>query len=252
MVVPPCYVITLGTDFPNRKSLQSVGLNPILFKGVDARKDEHLKYPEYVEQRCQDTCPKTAIGCGLSHVLLAEKLFDEGHDIALVLEDDAYPKVQNFDFDEILEYVPDDWEIIKLHSDLYSKDNTYNTYHASTAAYIINRKGMYKLKNTKVSFHIDYQISYMTDIKIYKSRVNMFATDETTSINREDSSIHWHTYFRSKFTTGEKTELHSLSYKFFRIPGTSIEISPRQVLDGVLVLVIFFIVYNVCRASSRL
>jgi hypothetical protein len=250
MVPPPCYVIHVGSSFPNRDSLKSVGLDPKGFRGVDARKDEHLQYPDYVEKGCQYRCPKTAIGCGLSHVLLAEKLFEEGHDTALVLEDDAYPKVLNFDFDSLMQDVPSDWEIIKLHCDMYCENGSYKSQSPSTAAYIINRKGMFKLKNTKVSFHIDYQISNMTDIVVYKSRENLFWADESLSINRESDFEHWSSYFMFEPTSGEKKKHHALSYKIFRVPGTNIEISTRQVLDGVLVLVIFFIVYNVRRYST--
>lgn len=95
----------MGNDFDNRKSLQSIGLNPIGFKGVNGKKDE---YQEYVDPDCFASCPKAVIGCGLSHVLLARKLYDEGTDIALVLEDDAYPIHVHIDFESIIKSVPED------------------------------------------------------------------------------------------------------------------------------------------------
>lgn len=239
----PCYVIHVGQTFPNKEALDGIGLDPIGFKGVDARKDEHLQYSEYIENSCQFTCPKTAIGCGLSHVLLAEKLYDEGYDTALVLEDDAYP-FQTIDFESVIQTVPDDWEIIKLHCDTGCMDGSHSLDdHGSTAAYIINRKGMLKLKDTKVRFHIDYQIAHMSDIVSYKSLHNLFWTDESNSINREKDSVHWLSYFFKEPTSGEKKNYHKLSYKIIRIPGTDVEFSTRQIIDGVLILacVLFFV-----------
>ena len=116
----PCYVITLEDDFPAKNSLVKIGLNPIKFKGVNAKKDEHLKYSEHISTWCKYACPKSTIGCGLSHILLSKKLHDEGIPIALILEHDAYPKnISKFDIDKIIKSVPSDWEIIKLHCSMF-------------------------------------------------------------------------------------------------------------------------------------
>ncbi len=98
----PCHVITLKDDFPNRKSLERIGLNPTTFKGIDARQDEHLEYLKHVHPTCQYICPKSTIGCGVSHILLARKLYKERVPIALILEDDAYPTVSKIDFDKVV------------------------------------------------------------------------------------------------------------------------------------------------------
>ena len=242
-MVIPCYVITLDDDFPSRQSLIRIGLNPVGFKGVNAKKDEHLDYMKNVSIPCQYTCPKSIIGCGLSHVLLAKKLYDEKIPIALILEDDAYPKVSKLDIDQIIQSVPDDWEIIKLHCFPYCNNDSYVTKFndGSTAGYIINRKGMYKVKNLKVNFHIDMQYSF-SGIKVYKSNNNLFMTDESTSNIRDDGDPHWMSYFLSKPTSGEMQIHHIFLYKIFRIPGTPIEITLGCLIN---VLILIFVIYNV-------
>ena len=233
----PCYVIHLGSDFGNRKSLY--GLNPIGFKGVNGKKDEHLDHLDYIDPDCSENCPKSALGCGLSHILLAEKLYDEGLDTALVLEDDAYLKSVHLDFEEIYKSVPSDWEIIKLHCDVNCKDNSHVTNFGSTAAYIINRKGMYKLKNLKLKFHIDFQMVKLSDIVVYKSQKNLFWTDETKSSNRQTGTRHWVTNFIRDPTSGEKNKQHIFEYPIHRIPGTSIELTTGTIIN---ILVIFSLI----------
>jgi hypothetical protein len=244
----PCYVIHLGTDFANRTSLQSIGLNPTGFKGVDAKKDEYLQYREYVDPDCFESCPKAAMGCGLSHVLLAEKLYDEGYDVALVLEDDAYPKVVHFDFESIIQSVPSDWEIIKLHCDKYGKDGSNVAYFASAAAYIINRKGMFKFKNLKVKFHIDYQMVNLTDIVVYKSQTNLFWTDESSSSNRNGKG-HWISAFMREPTSGEKGKETFFMYPIHRIPGTTIEYTPGTIVNVALIFLLI-VLYGTVRGDS--
>jgi GR25 family glycosyltransferase involved in LPS biosynthesis len=233
-------------DPPNRKKLIESGLNPITFQGVDARKDEH-HHVEKVHELCQYTCPKSTIGCGLSHILLANKLYSDKIPLALVLEDDAYPKFFKIDFDEIMNSVPDDWEIIKLHSGGYCDNSFHRGMSGSTAAYLINRKGMYKVQNLKLYYHIDLQMN-LSDIKMYKVN-NIFWTDESSSHIREKTSDkHWLSYFLPKYTCGEQTPVHFFKYKIFRVPGTNIEITNGVFINFILVLVIIFVVYN---ATSR-
>jgi len=253
-MVIPCYVITLDDDFPNRQSLIEIGLDPVGFKGINAKKDEHLKYMENVSVSCQYTCPKSTIGCGLSHVLLSQKLYDEGIPIALILEDDAYPKVLKLDIDKIIQSVPENWEIIKLHCISYCTSNSYMTKFndGSNAAYIINRKGMYKVKNLKVNFHIDMQYQF-SDIKVYKSSNNLFWTDESTSNIRDDGNTqpHWMSYFLSKPTSGEMKTHHIFLYKIFRIPGTNIEITLGKLVNSIILLILIFVIYNVVSTCRR-
>ena len=58
------------------------------------------------------------------------------------------------------EYLSDkDWEIIQLHSDaFFPTENTYITHLAtgSTAAYLISKKGINKMKDQRVFSHTDF------------------------------------------------------------------------------------------------
>ena len=237
----PCYVITIKDDFPNRKSLERVGLNPIQFQGVNASKDEHLKYPEKTHIFCRYFCPKGMVGCGLSHILLAEKLYKENVQVALVLEDDAYPKVSKLDFDEIVASVPEDWDIIKLHCDLYCKDGTYdNGFNGSTAAYLINRKGMKKLSHEKVFTNIDYQFIY-SGLKVYKTKYNLFMTDESSSALRDTHNVHWASYFTKTPTSGEKDTNTIYQSKLFRILNN--EYTVGNAIDMCCIIFISIILY---------
>lgn len=240
----PCYVIYLDDGFPNKQSLVDIGLNPIGFRGVDARKDEHLKYTSHVNGVCEHVCPKSLIGCGLSHILLMEKLYNENIPLALILEDDAYP-IQDIDFDKIISEVPDDWEIIKLHCDIYSVDGSVipSLFSGSAAAYLINRSGITKVKNMKVNNHFDIQL-YYSDINVYKTPTNLFMTDESYSKIRDGGS-HWMSIFFPETTGGEKTKDHIFMYRVLRIPGTSVELTAGHIINILTVIIIIFIILNI-------
>lgn len=187
---------------------------------------------------------RSAIGCALSHILLADKLYNENIPVALVVEDDAYPRFPRINFDKIMNEVPDDWEMIKLHCDVYCKDgsNNVNRGDGSTAAYIINRKGMLKIKNMKVITHIDFVFS-SSNIKHYKSNINMFVTDESSSVNRKElPEYNWLTPFIPKPITGEKSIEHIIGYSLIVVPGTSVTLT----LGDYLILIYFIVLTFVC------
>jgi GR25 family glycosyltransferase involved in LPS biosynthesis len=118
-----CYVINLDRCIKNfykiRPHLIEQGIVPKRFRGVDASKGEYAQYMNRISKMCQTSCPMGAIGCGLSHILLAQQLWDKGTELALILEDDVYPKVPNVldQIKETIKNVTPDWSIIKLHCD---------------------------------------------------------------------------------------------------------------------------------------
>ena len=247
-MIPPTYVVTLNKDLGEQgDALKKAGLDPIIFHGVDSRKDEHLQYIDQINPRCLIMCPKSVIGCGLSHILLAKKIYYTGASIALIIEDDAYPKVDNLE-DEItktLNEVPDDWEIIKLHCDIRCKDGQNEVgRNGSTAAYLINRRGLEIMMNTKVLQHIDWQQT--TILKLYKSKVNLFWTDERKgSTNRIQQSTFVSNIMDvvKPITSGEKTWDDALSYKILRIPFTNIEINGITLWFVVCIILLILVLY---------
>ena len=228
----PCYIINLNgseQNFEKQKPyLIEEGLNPIRFRGIDARKDEHIAYKDRVTKKCQLTCPKSVIGCGLSHILLAQHLKDIGVPLALVLEDDAFPKVCNLleQIQKTMNEVPEDWDMIKFHCGSFGRQKHADT-GASTAAYMLNSSGIQKLSNLKLNFHIDNQLKFgPSDLIVYKSKDNLFWADESFSSNRGTSSK----WLNIKVGDGEQVLSQVISYKIFRIPGTSIEVSWLHVI----------------------
>ena len=233
----PCYVIHLGDDFQNRDAIAH--WDPVGFKGVDARRNEHLRHLDRVHPVCQRVCTKSVIGCGLSHVLLSEKLHNEGVPIALVLEHDAYPLVPELDIDRITSEVPDDWEVIRLHCDAYCDESNEVGLNGSTAAYLINASGMQKMKDAKVATHIDFQQLLLERIKVYKTRRNLFRTDESSSDNRAKGPPHWLAKWLPKPTSGEKTTDHVLSY------ATVGGITNGNIVDALIILLVLWLIYRV-------
>lgn len=240
----PCYVIHLG-EYKNKNSLLNHGFNPIGFRGVNAKNDEHLIHQDRIN--CKHTCPKSTIGCALSHILLAQKLYDENVSLALVLEDDAYPKTSFIDFEQIIEDVPEDWDIIRLHCDMHCKDGSTSIgfVNGSSASYIINQSGINKLKDMKVETHVDVQMSHFSPLNVYKSRTNLFRTDESSSnIRSSGISKHWASTFMMDPTSGEKTKDMIFMYKLFRVPGTNIEVTFGQLINGTVILLVLWYLKN--------
>jgi hypothetical protein len=145
------------------------------------------------------------------------------------MEDDAFPIVDNLEYEitKVLNEVPDDWEIIRMHCDTHCVDGQNEVGgNASAAAYLINRKGMEIMMNTKLKGHVDWQQNDI--LNIYKTKVNLFRTDENKmSTNRIQTSSVISTVFEivQPITTGEKTWDDKLSYKSVRIPYVNIELN---------------------------
>ena len=143
-----CHVITLDRTVDNfykqKPHLMNSGLIPKVFFGTDAKKGDHTKHDELLTPVCKNFCPDGLIGCGLSHILLAKKLFKQGTQLALILEDDAYPvhSDMNQEIQKVISETPRDWDIIKLHCD-FCTDNDSDPIGGSAAAYIPKLKQVF-------------------------------------------------------------------------------------------------------------
>lgn len=237
-----CHVINLDRSIDNfykqRPHLIESGVFPKRFSGIDAKKGEHVEYSEYLTDWCRDSCPSGVIGCGLSHILLAKKLFEKGSHLVLVLEDDAYPLVPdlNREIEKIIEETPKDWDIIKLHCD-FCKNNSSDPTGGSTAAYLINKSGLEKLSTMKLKWHIDLQWNMESNLKVYKSNENIFWADEKTSENRRNVTFFGKNTFNS---TGQKSLDDLLSFKIVKVFGY--EISGWEVLAFIILLILIFLI----------
>jgi len=229
-MIPPCYVISLKDNLGDQgEALKKAGLDPILFKGVDGRKGEHKYYEHRIDPFINKFLTRGSKGASLAHLLLCEKLYKEGIELALILEDDAY-LFENInlsdEIEKVLNEVPDDWEIIKLHCDMFCKDGSNSQTHllnGSSAAYLINTKGLLKLNYTTLKLQFDNHINVIN--KVYKSKYNLFWTDETSSSAREANDTYIFELllnFLFPIKTGEKTWNNYLNMKYFTIPYTTI------------------------------
>jgi GR25 family glycosyltransferase involved in LPS biosynthesis len=108
------------------------------------------------------------VGCTLSHLLAIETAYGNNEQVALILEDDASLSLVPFwdeKLSDIIANAPIDWEIIQLFC-MHPRQNVTSifTLHDvdnpcySTAAYLVNRKGMGRvlgaIKGPNQKFHI--------------------------------------------------------------------------------------------------
>lgn len=123
---------------------------------------------------------KGAIGCYLSHVKIWEDIMQKGHNIALILEDDA--KVPSDILNKInrsIVEIPVDWDIVLL-GYLCTKCVNYNSYNKVerfmlTHSYLITRTAIDKILQTKSLFPITQQIdAYMSELS---SVLNIYTVD---------------------------------------------------------------------------
>jgi GR25 family glycosyltransferase involved in LPS biosynthesis len=255
------YVINLEKDKKKLKIIKEkykdVGINLIRFNAVYGKyvKDD---YDNYLTNRCKYTCPNSVIGCGLSHILLSEYLYNnDNNDYTLVVEDDSFPKIKNFKnkINNIVNKAPKDWEYIMLYcqgmcnSKKQFDDDMF--FRGSTAAYLINKKGQKKLKDLKLKDHIDLQIYNNSDIKVYKFNKNLFYTDESVSYNRVNSNykiLHlydkYYNYLKlnkTKILTNEPSFF--INFKTFKIPFLNIELSHFIISHIIMLIILLCIIF---------
>jgi GR25 family glycosyltransferase involved in LPS biosynthesis len=243
-----CHVINLDRSINNfykiRPSLIRAGLSPQRFKGVDAKKGHHKEHLYRLTNNCKKFCPSGVIGCGLSHILLAEQLLYNGYGTqgSLILEDDVTPINESTllnDIQSTIESVPQDWDIIKLHCDMcIDGTNSHNINGGSFAAYLISKSGLEKMASLKLDWHIDLQAN--NTFKIYKSSQNLFKADESFSDHSDRNVV---TPFgllngpKKYFFSGEKNFDDMISYKVFKI--FNYEVSGLQLILFCILCTIF-------------
>jgi len=94
------------------------------------------------------------IACTLSHFKAIEQAYNEGHRLAIILEDDVAPDLIPY-WDEtvhqMIETLPEDWTVINLNPSCdLKKLSSYSKRHCwSAEAYLINRTGMEHLLQFK-------------------------------------------------------------------------------------------------------
>eukprot|EP00656_Telonema_subtile_P040666 TRINITY_DN45753_c0_g1_i3.p1 TRINITY_DN45753_c0_g1~~TRINITY_DN45753_c0_g1_i3.p1 ORF type:complete len:223 (-),score=30.35 TRINITY_DN45753_c0_g1_i3:149-817(-) len=106
------------------------------------------------------TLSRSELACTASHVAAIEQAWEDGHEMALIMEDDmdATPCAQLLpELEAVLRALPGDWEILQLHTSsvqalqyvINSPPNRmvrWNPIVYSTGAYLVNRQGMGRLR----------------------------------------------------------------------------------------------------------
>ncbi len=232
--------------------LEKIGLNVNRFSGINAINNEHLKHKSLINNISQIITPNSIIGCGLSHILLAEHIKNLNLDISLIMEDDAFPLFQKKKFHKLLKktiqeisIIDKEWDIIQLHSDApFPTHDTYftHTFCGSTAAYLISKKGAIKMSNQQLITHMDIQTSINPLFKKYRSHHNLFWTDEKNSLNRI-SSNNFLTYLKVSILNliplrGEKTWEDFLNFKLIKLPYFNKDLTADQITSYLIIFII--------------
>lgn len=129
------------------------------------------------------------LGCWNSHLRLLKHIKELGIEMALVLEDDCQ-FIQEYNLDEIMSELPDDWDLLylgglnKAERKPYSKHLDVAQYIYQTHAYIIRNKFLDTLISTveKYPYKIDIVFSQAL------SKGNCFITNPTIANQRESFS----------------------------------------------------------------
>jgi GR25 family glycosyltransferase involved in LPS biosynthesis len=202
------------------------------------------------------------IGCTLSHLLSIKTAYDNGEEVACIMEDDIYMNLLNIQDESLDDFVKSvnnnlDWEILQLYyhdnSLLYKLDKNFTKiknftlhlhqkgkYTYSTVCYIINRKGMETILNS-MGNNPFYLLKYMSNScsadEILYDQVKTYIVNPCFIIpnNTElDSTIHTdHTngHLKSSLNIIKKYE-NKIKMKILDIHNIifSITTSPKRIL----------------------
>ena len=272
------YIINLDDYISNYTKqlpyLLNIGLHVERFSGVNALKNEHFKpeYQQYISSFAKNFAPKSAIGCALSHILCCKHIksnySEKSNDpmpYFLIMEDDAFPLYNSEEFYKHLnksiyeiQLLDSKWDIILLHSDgLFQTKDTYNTHIicGSAAAYLISLNGINKTLTSKIYNHIDLVMHNFIKYNKYRTKENLFYTNEKDSLNRLQvtSKLNYKYYsllLKSKFCEllnkythiiplrGEKKFQQLLDFKYLREPFFNKEFTFNDLIDFFLTIII--------------
>ena len=174
------YVINLQKDTEKWKRIQNnfknTGIKLIrcnAIHGANLTDDDKIFKQNHITKKCNLMCTDGMIGCGLSHIKLANYIINnDTNDYSLILEDDVNPIVSNFK-NEVMKAInnaPKNADVIKIYYHGACKNpNDLFLMCGSAAGYIITKKGAKKLSNFKLDFHIDVQMQQTSNFIVYNN-----------------------------------------------------------------------------------
>jgi GR25 family glycosyltransferase involved in LPS biosynthesis len=248
------YVINLDSQKKRyevqEKKLNEVGIYPTRISGYkfeNIGKSEIKKHFSFIFT-VDSFASRSAIGCTYSHIQTLKHFLDnDPYDVALIMEDDAFPLFTNIvHLEKKLENI--DWDYLSLHCDgVCPKDGGKSgLLSGSTAAYFITREGAKKIINYKHSFHYDVQTTTMKNLDKKIDDKNSFWTDENAKMSGESSTNRYKRYCHKVYdkitdkvvNRGEKTACHYKDYRMFRIPVLGYETSVEDLIIFLLFILI--------------
>lgn len=197
---------------------------------------------------CWNLCPDAVLGCGLSHLTLMQKINKENkYSYALILEDDAIPLYKDLKkkIVNIIKNVEDkdkDWDIIKLYCQGLCdyKKNTIKIpkfFHGATVAYLVSKKGITKISNMKLVYHMDIQYAF-SKLKIYKSIKPLFETSIEKSRTSEKNTL-IKKIFNFKISENTLPTYYYLEQKIIKLPIINYELTLYEIIILFILLKIF-------------
>ena len=180
-----------------QKDFAPVGMQLTRIPAVYGKDFSRKVLGDYTSKGCKHFCPKSAIGCAMSHRKAWQTIVDKNLNTALILEDDAYPLpgfVENLK--RVWSQVPSDWDIVYLGGNIRNipqifekmgvKRNKYINenvmipgFPCTTHAYAVSKKGVRKILagTDPVRYHIDVQLALLyqknRDIKVYSIKPDL-------------------------------------------------------------------------------
>jgi GR25 family glycosyltransferase involved in LPS biosynthesis len=248
------YVINLQKDYDRYERLKyKLAEKNIYCKRFDAVYGKEIvdfkPYDKFISSYCKYFCPRGLVGCGLSHMILMDKIYTQSDNkFSLILEDDVEPLFDDKkQIDNIINGLPDDCDIMMLHcmGQCEYKDRTRiikNTkWIASCAAYLVRNSSIPKIIKNKLITHIDLQIYSNQSINTYIWIKPLFETDNSHSYNKDSYTNNIISNISIPTIDGMSVG-DMVSFKIFRLPFIGIELSGIGIL---IICIIIYIIYNI-------
>jgi Glycosyltransferase family 25 (LPS biosynthesis protein) len=236
------YVINLDKDHERLEKMKArLGENKFIrIQGIYGN-DYDYSNDDAVYFTCKYLCPKSVIGCALSHRLALKTFLETSKkEYLLLLEDDAEPVEANFikKTEESIKNAPENWDVIKLdwgisiwpQSTTYLAKNYHSHYSSLTTSLIINKKGAKRILDNKIYWHYDSDL-YFYGINVYNSPEKLFRQtwDHDNNSNNRIKSI---------YPSGNEI-LEALNFKVIRL--FSKELSWNDLIYSLLILLLLFL-----------
>jgi len=120
------YVVNLKRDIDRfhqlKKSMKERNIDIERFDAIYGKEiDNFDPYQNYISSYCQYFCPRGLVGCGLSHFILLDMIYQnyqktKDTEYTLILEDDVIPIFNNKkDIDDIIKNIPSSCDILLLY-----------------------------------------------------------------------------------------------------------------------------------------